>query len=86
MGDLALAMVFAWHEKRQTENVGSGFERRPGVYEEECRKALLAAEQRWPALDFIDPTIHLGGELLGYFLGVPYDWDTLDPDLMKEVV
>lgn len=32
----------------------------------------------------IDIVAYNEGELVGYFLGVPYDWDVLDPYLMRK--
>lgn len=41
------------------------------------------AHSRYGHLDIVDPVAYNEGELIGYYLGVPYDWDTLDPYLMR---
>lgn len=46
------------------------------------RQGLLVGERAFPGCHFIDPSRFFGGEFLGYFLGVPYDWNVSDPDLM----
>jgi len=40
------------------------------------------AHRRFGHLDLVDVVAHNEGEFLGFNLGVPFDWDTLDPDLM----
>lgn len=53
------------------------------TYEEASRKARLVGEHLWPELYFIDGATFYEGEFLGFYLGTPYDWDTLDPYLMR---
>lgn len=40
------------------------------------------AHRRFGHLDLVDVVSENEGEFVGYHLGVPFDWDTLDPDLM----
>ena len=75
-------MVSDWDAQRKSENPRYGKEVITGEYAEASREAMLVAEQRYPELEFIDPINHLGGEFVGYYLGLPYDWNVSDPYLM----
>lgn len=53
------------------------------TYEEASRKARLVGEHLWPELYFIDGATFHEGSFVGYYLGAPFDWNTLDPYLME---
>lgn len=77
-------MATGWVEGPSTSGHRLRIQVTARTYEEASRQARLVGERLWPELHFIDGATYHEGELLGFFLGSPYDWDTLDPHLMKE--
>lgn len=53
-------------------------------YQESDAEAKLVGASRYPDFEFLDYDHHKLGDFVGYHLGVPYDWDILDPYLMRK--
>jgi len=77
-------MASGFSSQHKTNDPRSRHQRSAREDEVTSRQGLLVGERTYPGLSFIDGDRFHEGAFVGYFLDVPYDWNMLDPDLMKE--